>query len=220
MGKKKPTAKAPVLQKPVSINAPFGSATYKNGTYTMNAQGDASNLANLQSAQAGFGNALSRIQNPQSAIDQQMQVYRNQMQPAFDQTLSEQLGKSISGLGNRYAGTFGQLTLADQARQQALAQATLNKNIYDSGQDAFQRLLSQAGQYQGLASGAQTVRLQPYELMGNILNQAGSNVTGYNNANVGSYAAQQQAAGQQQSGLSTALNTVGTLVGTAAKFIP
>lgn len=211
MGKKKDkpsTPKAPNPAKPTSIETPFGSALYGGGKYTFSGGNlDNQNYNNLQSAQGGLESALNQVQNPQSAIQRQEDIYRQMMEPTFNQALAQQTGAAKAGLGKRYFGTFGQLSMNEMANQQARARATLEKDIYDSGQSAYNQLLSRAAQMMGLSSGIQSSYLQPYELMGNLLTQGGSNVTGYNNALSSIYSS--QVAGsqpqQQSSGLGGAL---------------
>lgn len=200
MGKKdsKPKSpKAPSLIKPTSITTPFGSATYNNGTYDYSSPDDGANAQTEALARTGFQNALSEVNNPQQAIQQQQSIYRNAMEPAFNQQADKDMATSIAGLGNRYAGTFGQLTAGQQAINNGIGRANLEKSIYDSGQAAYDRNLGRATTFGGINSQAQQIRMAPYNFLNQALVAGGQNTGNYNNAQNAQFGTQANIYGTQ-----------------------
>lgn len=208
---KKPTP--PPVAKPVNLSSPIGSATYNNGTYSLNSTNDPQAASNLATAQTGFQNSLNGLQNPSGAIKEARDTYSNYMTPAFERQQAQGFGAAEAGLGNQYNSTFGQLTMHDRANQDAIASAGLQKSIYDAGNARYEQMLGDAGQYGNLASSAQQTRLSPYATLGSMLGTTGSNTSNYNNTLSNLYGTQMQGYLQQNQQQNQALAGIGSTVG-------
>lgn len=216
MGKKKSTPKppaAPKVQDPVSVSTPFGSADYSNGRYNISSDTDSAYKNMEQSGQAGLQGWLSQINNPAQALAQQQQIYRNSMEPAFQMESDKRMADTIAGLGHRYQGTFGQLTAQQQALNEGLARANLEKGIYDSGQTMLAQNMTNTQNMGAILGGIQGLRYQPYVTLAQLLNPTGNNLANFNNANNANYqnqlnAWQAQNAQSQGSGNHAALGSM------------
>jgi len=104
------------------------------------------------------------------------------MRPAFEQESNRRMGSVVAGLGNRYRGTYGQLVAGEQGLMEALRRAELERDIYTSGQDLFDKMIGRAGTMQGVVQGAQDTRLKPYTTLGQLLNTANLGTSAYNQA--------------------------------------
>lgn len=176
----------------------------------------------MRSAQSGFQGSLDQVNDPNAAIQQATDAYRNMMVPQFERQQAQGFGKAVAGLGKRYAGTFGQLTMNDRANQDALGRATLEKNIYDAGQSQYSNMINNAKNMGSLYTTAQTGYLQPYDLMGQLISQGQGGPSNSNTATaglLGSYLQAGASSGGQSGGQTAAqiAQTLATLAGAAAK---
>lgn len=150
-----PTKKMIKPPPPPSTYTDLGNVLWdksKNG-YTFSDvpfQGLAKTQAEQQ--QALYGNQLDYLQNPYAIRQEQEDVYRSAMIPAFESERNKIIGQARAQLGNRYKSTFGALTMEDAANKQAVQRAGLEKTIYDSGQSALDRELARLGLLQGQAA--------------------------------------------------------------------
>jgi len=198
-----PTApEPPNMPKPAGVKTSFGNASYNHGGYHFNETlADAhQNRNNERLARRGFSNSLRDIMSPQGAIQRQEQIYGDAMRPAFQQESDKRFGQVLTGLGNRLQGSYGLMTAQQQAMNEGLAKAQMEKEIYNSGQDQYDRMIGRAGNYGSLTSSVQDIRQKPAMNLAKIAGTIGPNVTGYgsNLANIygsqsGNYQAQVQA---------------------------
>lgn len=138
------------------------------------------------------------------------------MVPTYEQEQRKTLGDLQAGLGNRYFSTFGQQTLQGAAEKAALSRAQLESDIYDSGQDAYNRLLTRATDAGNIASQAQEQYHKPATTIGSLLGVAGNNVANYNQSNSQNYAASMM---NRRSGGGSGLATAAGLAGAVLPFI-
>lgn len=133
---------------------------------------------------------MEQVNNPSADIAQQQQVYRDALVPAFNKQSQIDMGQAVAGLGNRYSGTYGQLTANQKALDEGTARAGLEKTIYDSGQSLYDQELNRANTFGGLNAQAQQIRINPYNFLTQALQAGGQNVSNYNNAQTSAFGTQ------------------------------
>lgn len=163
---------------------------YNNGQYNFSSDTDSLYGGGEQSAMQGYNNWINQVNNPDQALQSVDAIYRNAMVPAFEKTQRENDAKLTSMLGNRNFSTFGALTQGQNARDDAIARATLEAQIYNNTQNEYDNWIKRATSFAGLASGLQQNRLAPYATLGSLTAAGGQNVNGYNNALANIYGSQ------------------------------
>lgn len=109
------------------------------------------------------------------------------MLPQFEHESRERMGKVHAGLGNRYQSTFGQLTAGQQALTEARNRALLERDIYDSGQDRYAKMLENTTKLGEMFKSAQESRQRPYLSLAELLKYPGANTSSYNQTLVDRY---------------------------------
>lgn len=190
MGKQQVTSKpsdpAYSYRTNMAVNQPYpqlqtdsGAVGYDNATgrYTMSDWLAPERQQSLNNAANAFNNQMWKIQNPDSAIQQQQQIVRNYEEPAFEKQSQIDMGKVIAGLGNQYSSTYGQLTAGQQALNEGLARAQMENDIYNSGQKLYDQMVQRGQTLGGMYDQANKDQLMPYQTLGQVFGQTASPYT-------------------------------------------
>ena len=206
---------------PPAVATPFGKALWGGSGYGFdNIDTDATAKENVFSAFKGLKPGFKTLEDPGQFMQDERSRYRSFVQPQFEDMYERGVADVTSGLGNKYFSTFGQLTASQRAKDLALARGELERDIYESGEKGLDRLIARMGSSSDLLSAAMNARMIPYQTLGQLLQVAGANQSGSNQAAIGAYSpyigalAQQNAASlyanrQQNSGLGALLASQG-----------
>jgi hypothetical protein len=130
----------------------------------------------------------------------------------FEEQKRLNFGKAQAGLGNKYAGTFGQLIMDEQARNDAIGRAQLEQEAFLAGQDQVDRLFGRSAQAGGLTDLAQQVRLRPYELLTGMTTNLGNMTAPQNSALAAIASANRQRSGGGLGNIGQGLMSLASLI--------
>lgn len=184
--------KPPEVVQPANISSGLGNINYSpdSNVFSVNSNTNAQDSANAAAAKNAFANQIGMVQDPAAGMQQARDTYAAMAIPQWQRQHDIDMGATIAGLGHQYQSTYGQLTAAKKAEDEALSRAQLQNDIYDRGNTYFNQQVQNAGALGQTANQAQATYQLPYAGLLDQLTAASNAINNYNTAVGNNYRAQ------------------------------